>query len=59
MKTGLYQDYKELGGKILPTKLILIDALKKDERSELVYRSLKLRNIPDKFFIKDFLRKLK
>ena len=59
MKTGLYKDYKELGGKILPTKLILIDALKKDERSELVYRSLKLRIIPDKFFIKDFLRKLK
>ena len=59
MKTGLYQDYKDLGGKIRPTKLVLIDALKKDERSELVYGNLKLRNIPDKFFTKDFLRKLK
>ncbi len=59
MKTGLYQDYKDLGGKIRPTKLILIDALKKGEQSVLVYSNLKLRNIPDKFFTKDFLRKLK
>jgi outer membrane lipoprotein-sorting protein len=59
MKTGLYQDYKDLGGKIRPTKLILIDALKKGEQSVLVYSNLKLRAIPDKFFTKDFLRKLK
>ncbi len=59
MKTGLYQDYKDLGGKVRPTKLVLIDGLKKGEQSVLVYSNLKLRDIPDKFFTKDFLRKLK
>lgn len=59
MKTGLYQDYKALGGKIRPTRLTLIDALKKGEESVLVYSDLKQRDIPDKFFTKDFLRKLK
>lgn len=59
MKTGLYQDYKDLGGKIRPTTLKLIDALKKGEESILTYSALKMRDIPDKFFTKDFLRKLK
>ena len=59
MKTGLYSDFKELGGKLRPTKLTLIDALKKGEKSVLTYSNLKVRAIPEKFFTKDFLRKLK
>ena len=59
MKTGLYSDFKALGGKIRPTKLTLIDALKKGEQSVLLYSNLKVRAIPEKFFTKDFLRKLK
>lgn len=59
MKTGLYRDYRELGGAIRPTRLMLIDGLKEGERSVLVYSNLKLRKIPEKFFTKDFLRKLK
>jgi outer membrane lipoprotein-sorting protein len=59
MKTGLYSDFKDLGGAIRPTKLTLQDALKKGEESVLVYSGLKTRAIPDKFFTKDFLRKLK
>lgn len=59
MKTGLYSEFKELGGKIRPTKLTLIDALKSGEQSVLAYSSLKVRDIPDKVFTKDFLRKLK
>ena len=59
MKTGFYSDFKELGGKIRPTKLTLLDALKKGEQSILFYSNLKVRAIPEKFFTKDFLRKLK
>ena len=59
MKTGFYSDFKELGGKIRPTKLTLLDALKKGEQSALLYSNLKVRAIPEKFFTKDFLRKLK
>jgi hypothetical protein len=59
MKTGLYLNYAALGGQVRPTRLILIDALKKGEESVLDYGALKVRDIPDKFFTKDFLRKLK
>ena len=58
MKTGHYADVKQLGGKVRPTRLVLKDALKADEESVLVYSDLKLREIPDKFFTKEFLRKL-
>lgn len=58
MKTGHYDDFKLLGGAVRPTRLTLKDALKPDEESVLTYSDLKLREIPDKFFTKDFLRKL-
>ena len=58
MKTGIYSDYKNMGGAMRPAKLVLQDALKKGEESVLEYTSLTLRDIPDKFFAKDFLRKL-
>ena len=59
MKTGLYRDYRELGGAVRPTRLMLLDAVKAGERSVMVYGNLKRREIPPKFFTKDFLRKLK
>ena len=59
MKTGLYRDYRELGGAVRPTRLMLLDAVKSGERSVMVYGNLKRREIPAKFFTKDFLRKLK
>jgi len=59
MKTGMYTNFAELGGAVRPTRLVLIDALREGEKSVLDYSSLKLRDIPDKFFTKDFLRKLK
>ena len=59
MKTGLYRDYRDLGGAVRPTRLMLVDALKSGERSIMVYGNLKSREIPGKFFTKDFLRKLK
>lgn len=59
MKTGLYRDYRDLGGAVRPTRLMLLDAIKTGERSVMVYGNLKRREIPAKFFTKDFLRKLK
>lgn len=58
MKIGEYEDFKPLGDAIRPTRLRLKDALKEGEESVLVYSDLKRRDIPDKFFAKDFLQKL-
>lgn len=58
MKVGLYQEYKTLGGAVRPTRLVLSDPLHADEQSVLEYSGLKMRELPDKFFTKDFLRKL-
>jgi outer membrane lipoprotein-sorting protein len=58
MKVGDYSEFKTLGGGIRPTRLHLRDALRTGEESLVVYSNLKLRDIPDKFFTKDFLQKL-
>lgn len=58
MKVGIYENYKELGGMQRPTRLILKDALHAGDESVLEYSGLKLRELPDKFFTKEFLRKL-
>lgn len=59
MKFGVYQNFVEMEGVERPSRLVLYDALKKGEQSTLDYSGLKTRDIPDKVFTKDFLRKLK
>lgn len=58
MKTCLYQDFREMAGKIRPGQLIMKDALKLNHESILDYQEMKLRNLPDKVFTKDYLKKL-
>ena len=58
IKTCHYQSYKELGTEVRPTKLIMEDALHKDAKSVLDYRNMQLRDLPNKIFTKDYLKKL-
>ncbi|MEJ2553415.1 MAG: outer membrane lipoprotein-sorting protein [Gammaproteobacteria bacterium] len=58
MKTCLYQNFKSMAGKSRPTRLVMTDALHKGEQSILEYSHLRLRNLPDKYFTKDYLKKL-
>lgn len=58
MKTCLYRDFKQMEGAIRPTKLVMQDALKKGEYSEMVYAGMKRRALADKIFTKDYLKKL-
>ena len=58
MKTCLYQKFEPMAGKLRPTRLIMTDALHRGEQSILDYSDLHLRNLPDKFFTKDYLKKL-
>ena len=58
MKTCLYEGYRDMGGRIRPTRLVMEDALKKDHESVLEYQEMRLRDLPDKIFTKDYLKKL-
>lgn len=58
LKTAWYRDYETLGGGIRPTRLIIEDALRKGYRSELEYSNMVQRELPDKVFTKDYLKKL-
>ena len=59
IKVGYYRQFRELGGSIRPTQLVLEDALKEGERSVLEYSDMQIRDIPDRYFTKQFLKKLR
>jgi len=58
LKTCRYETFKTLGGRVRPTRLVLQDALKKGDESILDYSDLKLRDLPDRMFTKEYLRRL-
>ena len=58
LKTCLYQNFKLLGGKVRPTRLVMQDATRKDQESVLEYSEMHSRELPDKMFTKDYLRRL-
>ncbi|MBP1151175.1 MULTISPECIES: outer membrane lipoprotein-sorting protein [Methylocaldum] len=57
-KTCRFQKFESMEGEVRPTQLVMENALKKDERSILDYRKMKLRDLPDKVFTKDYLKKV-
>lgn len=58
LKRCRYEEYQQMAGKLRPTRLVMEDALKQGEQSVLEYRGMKLRDLPDKIFTKDYLKKL-
>ena len=58
LKTCVFGNFQMLGGSVRPTRLVMTDALKTGEESVLDYSGLKTRELPDRMFTKDFLRRL-
>jgi hypothetical protein len=58
LKTCHYQEYRQLAGRMRPTRLVMEDALNAGEKSVLEYRDMRLRDLPDKMFTKDYLKHL-
>ncbi|SEP07760.1 outer membrane lipoprotein-sorting protein [Nitrosovibrio sp. Nv6] len=58
LKTSRYEDFEMTLGKLRPTRLVMEDALHKGEESVLEYSGMKLRELPDKIFTKDYLKRL-
>lgn len=58
LKTAKYERFQKIGGSVRPTRLIMEDALRQGEQSILEYSDMQLRDLPDKFFTKEYLRRL-
>jgi outer membrane lipoprotein-sorting protein len=58
LKTCNYGKYEKVLGVLRPTELVMTDALHEGEQSVLTYAHMKLRDLPDKVFTKDYLKKL-
>lgn len=58
LKTAHYENFKLLAGKVRPTRLVMEDSIRAGEKSILEYDAMKTRDIPDKFFTKDYLKKV-
>lgn len=58
LKTAYYQAFDVLGGETRPTRLLVEDALRKGNTSVLEYSNMAERDLPDKIFTKDYLKKL-
>ena len=58
LKTCLYEKFERMAGRVRPTRLTMHDALREGEESVLDYADMKLRDLPDKIFTKDYLKRL-
>ena len=58
LKTCNYENFRELAGEVRPTRLVMTDALKAGETSILTYEEMLPREIPERLFTKDYLKKL-
>lgn len=58
LKTCYYQNYQRMAGAMRPSRLVMDDALKQGEQSVLEYSGMKLRELPDKMFTKEYLKRL-
>ncbi|HEY2918287.1 MAG TPA: outer membrane lipoprotein-sorting protein [Candidatus Binatia bacterium] len=58
LKSCYYQNFKEVAGSVRPTTLMMVDALAEAGKSVLEYGKLQSRELPDKYFTKDYLTRL-
>ena len=58
LKTARYEKFERMAGRMRPTRLTMHDALREGEESVLEYADMKLRDLPDKIFTKDYLKRL-
>jgi hypothetical protein len=59
LKICHYEDYQDRMGRLRPMKLILEDPLRKGKKSIIKYNNMILTELPDKYFTKNYLNKLK
>ncbi|HEY4707916.1 MAG TPA: outer membrane lipoprotein-sorting protein [Thermodesulfobacteriota bacterium] len=59
LKTCVYGEYREMAGRMRPSRLTLSDPLVKGQLSTIDYHDMKVKGMPEKLFTKDYMKKLK
>lgn len=58
LKIARYEEFRQMAGAIRPTRLVMEDALKKGEISVLTYGNMNVRDLPERMFTREYLRRL-
>lgn len=58
LKTGVFANFKEVAGRVLATRLTLVDAIRKDRTSVLDYGEITVRELAERYFDKNFMKSL-
>lgn len=58
LKTAYYRKFKNMAGESRPSRMVIVDALKKGHQSVLQYSEMRLRKLSDRIFNKDYLKKI-
>ena len=58
LKTCRYENFRELAGGIRPTRLVIEDALDSGKSSVMEYQTMALQDFPERWFTKEYLRRL-
>jgi len=58
LKTGVFDNYKDISGHHVVTRLTLTDAIRKDKISTLDFVELSIRELPEKYFNKTYMKTL-
>jgi hypothetical protein len=58
LKTGTFDPPKDLDGRRLVTRLTFVDAIRKDRKSVMDFGEVKVRDLPDKYFDKNYMKTL-
>ncbi len=59
LKRAFFEDYRQIAGKLRPTRLVLEDPLVRGQRSIIEYDDLIPTALPDKYFTEQYLKRLK
>ena len=58
LKTGTFENVKEIAGHLMATRLTLVDAIRKDRKSVMDYGEVTVRDLPEKYFDKNYMKVL-
>jgi hypothetical protein len=58
MRTTYYPNYKKLGDKYIPSKMLMVDELKEGEKTQMTIADPSISELPDSVFTKAFLEKV-
>ncbi|MCC6610828.1 MAG: outer membrane lipoprotein-sorting protein [Burkholderiales bacterium] len=58
LKTCRYEGFQKMAGEVRPSRLVMEDALRQGEKSVLEYSDMTPRDLPDRIFTKDYLKRL-